>query len=222
MRTGRVVGILAVGLAGSAMGQSFSILDGYSDMQVQRLITFDNLVAGQVLTEGDLIEAGVTFGFSGIGENFEALVIDQGGGDLALQMTIDPSALVNASAIGLVLDAQYSAVVATWQRASGSNNFQGENGLGNPGITVYDDMLMSITGASQSPPPNLIPYDESAYTRGFGSSNGGLFSGVRFSISSAGSDSTWIIDDVALGVIPTPGAAAVFGIAGLGLARRRR
>lgn len=218
------IAIAALTAAGSASAAvtSYDWVDNVSDINVDILLDFNDLTVGQVLNEGDVIAPGVTFGIAGI-SNVTAVVVDQGGGDLALEMILaNPSAQTNPSGIGFTLDAPFEGVFASWERTSGLSNFDG--GFGNPAVQLYDGINPGAIDARSSSWIPTMPGTETDFGRGvlLNESTGDAEAvSVLFDISSSGSNSIWTIDDVIIQV-PTPGSALLASIAGVAVIRRRR
>lgn len=219
--TAITVAALSAAGAASASFTSYQFVNDVADINADIVLSFDDLTVGQVLNTGDVIAPGVTFGVAGR-SNVTALVVDQGNGDLALQMIQgNPSAQTNPSAIGFTLDAAFEGVFASWERTSGLNNFDG--GFGNPAVQLFD-VNDSIVDARSSGWGPSLPGTQTDFARGVklvqGTGDAEAF-GVMFDISASGSNSIWTIDDVIIQV-PTPGSAVLASVAGLAAIRRRR
>ncbi len=129
-------------------------------------IDFDHLVPGAILTPGDPISPGVSFGGVGEGAEQRALVIDTGGGDLALQQInlgteMDP----DQSRIVFAFDADVRSVGADLNALgsfeSNPNSYNYDATLDALGfISVGGDVIgfLGWIGTEESRPTRFLEY----------------------------------------------------------------
>lgn len=102
---------------------------------------------------------------------------------------------------------------ATFAHASGGNNYNTGQLIFNTNLGFNNSWGDSAYDMSFEPTLHNIPHSASSVTITFYASGGGW---------QGGDDESWGIDNLTVTVTPTPGAAALLGLGGLALSRRRR
>ncbi len=148
-------------------------------------ITFDDLTPGVTLVPGDPIAPGVRFGGSGIASSERALVVDTGGGNLALQ-TIEISAGV-PSVIAFEFDSDLDACGATVTQVV--------NGAGNPAARAFDAVLTDLLPFGWEP--------ASTFFMGHRNASATPIRAYRYSISQTPTTEVIQIDNLVLSYLAT-------------------
>lgn len=185
MSVGRILcGLMVlVGVGGRAFGQIETVsparnYDGAT-------FTFDDLTPGAVLLPGDAIGPGVRFGGSGAAAQERAMVVDTGGGNLALQ-TIDLGGSVS-SYIAFEFDNDLDACGATVTQVV--------NGAGNPAARAFDAALTDLLPFGTEPP--------SPFFMGHRNATATPIRAYRYSISQSPTTEVIQIDNLVLSYVAT-------------------
>jgi hypothetical protein len=177
------LGVVLIGAGSPALGQIETVSPTRNFEGAT--ITFDDLTPGVTLVPGDAIAPGVRFGGSGAAASERALVVDTGGGNLALQ-TIEITA-GTPSFIAFEFDSDLDAFGATVTQVV--------NGNGNPAARAFDAALT-----------DLLPFGwEPATTFFMGHRNASAtpIRAYRYSISQTPTTEVIQIDNLVLSYVAT-------------------
>jgi hypothetical protein len=170
-------------------------------------LSFDDLVAGDVLEPGDPVAAGVAFGGVGDPDEQRALVVDAGGGDLELH-SIDLGTPESPLQSRIVLAFDADAVGVGAEVDAPGDLFS------NPNCTIYDPALDTLSFISVGGPVT-------SFFGWLGDATSRPLRFVEYRFAGDQPAAPFVLDDLAVRYVPEPSAAAPAAATLLALGARR-